>query len=489
MSPWRRYTARYAGDLTAMASGWDAVTVLTVGMLLTCAIPSSLSVAALGPLGRPGVIWFLGAVLWWEWSQLQRPFPSAPPPKPARRWLFIFLGVILVSYALTNFMGSSALEARAADSALIKALSWIGIFLIANDGITDRRRLLVLLRRAAVIGALMSTLGLLQFVTGQSIVSAIDIPGFTSGSEFGNVQSRAGFLRAAGTASHPLEYGVVLCMSLPLAITLALQEFRGRSARRWFSVGAILVASALSVSRSALIGIAAGLVMLFPSWSKAVRIRATLTAVAGVGAMYLLVPGMVGTVRGLFTGLSEDASTASRTDSYDAALEVAARTPVMGRGLGTFLPEYRILDNQYLLLLIEVGAAGLISFIVLIAAGIYCCERARRRFEDALMKQLSVAVMASLTAGALTFAFFDAFSFPMSAAYMFLLLGTAGALWRIAQVEGSAARISLGGMRGQSGGVLLQSGPTGGPGKEGAAEVCQPGRFPDEPPEDSPHVL
>ncbi|WP_181405822.1 O-antigen ligase family protein [Pseudarthrobacter phenanthrenivorans] len=381
------------------------------------------------------------------------------------------------------------METRAADSALIRALSWIGIFLIANDGITDRRRLLVLLRRVAVIGALMSTLGLVQFTTGQSIVSAIDIPGFTSGSEFANVQSRAGFLRAAGTASHPLEYGVVLCMSLPIAITLALNELRGRSVLRWLSVGAILMASALSVSRSALIGIAAGLVVLFPSWSKAVRIRAALAALAGVGAMYVLVPGMVGTVRGLFTGLSEDASTASRTNSYAAALEVASRNSVVGRGFGTFLPEYRILDNQYLLLLVEVGTVGLISFVLLIAAGIYCCERARRRFEDALMRQLSVAVMASLAAGALTFAFFDAFSFPMSAAYIFLLLGVAGAMWRIAEVEGSAARRSAGGRTGnQDDGDILQSSAACAPGKEGAAEVPKPRRFADEPPEDSPRI-
>jgi O-antigen ligase len=156
--------------------------------------------------------------------------------------------------------------------------------------------------------------------------------------------------------------------------------------------------------------------------------------------MYLLVPGMVGTVRGLFTGLPEDASAASRTNSYSAALEVAARTPLVGRGLGTFLPEYKILDNQYLLLLVELGVVGLVSFILLIAAGIYCCERARRQFTDPLMKQLNVAVMASLTAGAITFAFFDAFSFPMSAAYMFLMLGIAGALWRIAKAEDSVGR-------------------------------------------------
>lgn len=425
----------------AARSGWDAVSVLTVGMVLNCALPSYLSVSALGPLGRPGVVWFLGAVLWWEWSQLQRPFPLGTQPQPARRWLFLFLGVMLASYALNNFAGLPADEARAADSGLLKGLSWVGMFLIANDGITDRERLLVLLRRMATIGALMSTLGLLQFWTGESFISSIYIPGFTVGADFDNIQSRAGFLRAAGTASHPLEYGVVLCMSLPIAVTLALNDVKGRAIIRWLSVGVVLVASALSVSRSALIGIATALILLLPSWSRAARLRAVIVLAVGILAMYLFVPGMVGTVRGLFSGLSEDSSTQSRTNSYAAAFDMASRNPFVGRGFGTFLPSYRILDNEYLLLLIELGIVGLSIFVLLVLGGIYCCARARRRFKDPLMRQLSFALISSLTAGGVMFAFFDALSFPMAASFMFLTLGMAGAVWRIARNESDLAAL------------------------------------------------
>lgn len=427
---------------TAARSGWDAVTVLTVGMVLNCALPSYLSVSALGPLGRPGVVWFLGAVLWWEWSQLQRSFPLGIQPQPARRWLFIFLGVMLASYALNNFAGLPADEARAADSGLLKGLSWIGMFLIANDGITDRQRLLVLLRRMATIGALMSALGLLQFFTGESFISSLYIPGFTVGADFDNIQSRDGFLRAAGTASHPLEYGVVLCMSLPIAVTLAINEVKGRAIFRWLSVGVVLGASALSVSRSALIGVATALVVLLPSWSRAARLRAVIVLAVGILAVYLFVPGMVGTVRGLFSGLSEDSSTQSRTNSYAVAFDMASRNPFIGRGFDTFLPSYRILDNEYLLLLIELGVVGLSTFVLLVLAGIYCCVRARTRFKDPLMRQLSFAVISSLAAGGVMFAFFDALSFPMAASFMFLTVGIAGAIWRIARNEGDMAALT-----------------------------------------------
>lgn len=435
----RRSRASDVLPAPAAGRGWDAVSVLTVGLVLNCALPSYLSISALGPLGRPGVVWFLGAVLWWEWSQLQRPFPLEVQPQPARRFLFLFLGVMLASYGLNNLAGLPADEARAADSGLLKGLSWVGIFLIANDGITDRERLLVLLRRVAAIGALMSTLGLLQFFTGQSFISSLYIPGFTAGTDFDNIQSRAGFLRAAGTASHPLEYGVVLCMSLPIAITLALHDAKGKAVLRWLSVGAVLAASALSVSRSALIGIATALIVLLPSWSRTARLRAGIVLAAGSLGMYLFVPGMVGTVRGLFTGLSEDSSTQSRTDSYAAAADLVSRNPFAGRGFGTFLPSYRILDNEYLLLLIELGIVGLCSFVLLVLSGIYCCVRACRGSKDPLLRQLCFALIASLSAGAVMFAFFDALSFPMAASYMFLALGVAGALWRIVRAENQLA--------------------------------------------------
>ncbi|HJW01470.1 MAG TPA: hypothetical protein VJ617_20460, partial [Arthrobacter sp.] len=199
-------------------AGWDATSVLTAGLVLTFAIPSYLSIPALGPAGKPGTLWFLGALLWWVWSQLQRPFPVSSGRQPVRLMFFILLGVIMVSYSLSNFVGMPTRETGLADGGVLKALSWAGILLIANDGAADRERLLTLLRRTALIGGLMASLGLVQFWSGQSLVSSIYIPGLTLDSGFDNVQSRGGFTRAAATASHPLEYGTVLCMSLPIAI-------------------------------------------------------------------------------------------------------------------------------------------------------------------------------------------------------------------------------------------------------------------------------
>jgi O-antigen ligase len=104
----------------------------------------------------------------------------------------------------------------------------------------------------------------------------------------------------------------------------------------------------------------------------------------------------------------------------------------MGRGFGTFLPAYVIVDNQYLGLLVELGIAGLAAFLGLIAAGAYCASRARRMAGDDSLRQTSQAMLASIVAAGIAYGFFDALSFPMAAGLMFVLLGTAGALYRIA---------------------------------------------------------
>jgi O-antigen ligase len=151
-----------------------------------------------------------------------------------------------------------------------------------------------------------------------------------------------------------------------------------------------------------------------------------------LGVVYVAVPGMLGTITQLFTGISSDTSAASRTDSYALAGQFIARAPVFGRGFATFLPAYRILDNQYLGTLIEMGVVGLVSVLALFLTGMWTAWRLRRQMAASPRRQLGHALLASVAAGALSFAFFDAFSFPQVAGLMFFVLGCVGAARRLA---------------------------------------------------------
>jgi O-antigen ligase len=150
---------------------------------------------------------------------------------------------------------------------------------------------------------------------------------------------------------------------------------------------------------------------------------------------------MIGTLFGLFTVGTEDPSISSRTNGYTTAFGMISQHLLVGRGFGTFLPAYVIVDNQYLGILVELGITGLVAFVLVVLAGLFCAWQARRLATNESLRHMSQAVLASVAAGAVAFGFFDAFSFPMAAGLLFLLLGVSGALWRLAVNQHGAARL------------------------------------------------
>jgi polysaccharide biosynthesis protein PslJ len=416
----------------ARANVMDAVSVLSVFMLLLYAIPSDRRIAALGSAGSLSALFALGMALWWCWFHIQRNGDArSRAVQPVRLAQFILLGAATASYVAASLRPLPALESSTVDTSLLRLISWAGVLFVANDGIPNMERMLVLLRRLTLAGGLLATLGIIQFITKSSLVDYIQIPGLTSTQSFSSLGDRGGFTRSAATAQSPLEYAAVLSMVFPIALTLALTDKGRSSLRRWAPVAIMAPAIMLSISRSAFLGVAVGMLALFPSLPRKVRIQTGVAVLALVGIMYVAVPGMLGTVRNLFASISADSSTTSRTDSYGLVGEFVARSPWFGRGFGTFLPEYRILDNQYLGIVIELGFVGLAAFVALMVTGIIVSVRGRKASVTPLARQLGAALAASLLSGAVMTGFFDIFSFPMAAGTIFLMAGISGAFWRL----------------------------------------------------------
>ncbi len=322
-------------------------------------------------------------------------------------------------------------EINTADIGLISLVGWMGVLLLANDGIPNFGRLLLLLRRIAAMGGALATLGVVQFITGNPLTDLIDIPGLTANIAYSGVAAREGFTRPAGTAVHPIEFGVVLCAILPIAITCAMTMRDRFWLRRWYPVAAIAIAIPLSISRSAIIGTVVCLAVLLPSWSKTARRWAYVALISIVIVFFTTVPGLLGTLTGLFTGIGSDTSAASRTGSYAIALEFIERSPLVGRGFSTFLPSYWILDNQFLGLVIETGLIGVTTWILLLTTGFWVSLKAGRTAGNPNQKQVAHAIAAAIASTAVCNAFYDLLAFPMSAGILFLCLGLAGSVYRL----------------------------------------------------------
>lgn len=409
----------------------DAATVLTAYLAILVFIPSRLTIGPLGGAGSPALLIGLGAMAWWIYYQLQRSMPTKSRAQPVRIAFFIMAAAFLMSYVVAMTRTINSAEASTANLGMLGLFAVGGILLVANDGIPTRSRFNVLVRRVVLTGGALATLGVIQFITGQSWVDKLTIPGLSLNQSLAGLSQRAGFNRPAGTALHPIEFGAVITMILPLAINLALTDRSRNALRRWFPVLAIALATVMSISRSALVGAVLGIIVLAVGWPPLIRRLAVLvTGVFAVG-VFVTIPGMVGTLTGLFTGIGDDTSASSRTGSYEIAAEFIHRSPVFGRGFSTFLPGYRILDNEYLLLMIEVGVVGLACFIGLLTTAFFCARFVRRFGADAATRQMGQAFAASVSVGVTGFALFDGFSFPMSSGMLFLIVGLCGAFLRL----------------------------------------------------------
>jgi polysaccharide biosynthesis protein PslJ len=407
----------------------DAVSLLSVYVLLLLAIPSDRYVPGIGAVGSPAALWGLGAGLWWVWYRL-RGAGRVDDPRHGmtRRLVATLLVSVTLSYLVAMTRAIPPAEVNPADNGMLRMASWIGIALVAADGIPDRERLLALLRRISIGGGLFAVLGIVEFVIRRPIAAAIPIPGLTSAGSYTDLTLRGAFVRSSATAQHPLEYALVLSMILPIALTLAMTDHPRR--RPLYAVTALLIVGALVLggSRSAVIGLVLCILPLIPFWSARARGWLALIGVGVLAVVYVAAPGLLGTIRGLFDNVGSDSSSSSRTDSYGVFFEQFARSPALGRGFGTFLPMYRIFDNQYLGLLVEIGLLGTIAFLALIAVpGVAAVVASRARGLPPLLAALGPAIGGALLAGLVLTAFFDALSFPKAAGLLFLTAGIAGA--------------------------------------------------------------
>jgi polysaccharide biosynthesis protein PslJ len=281
-----------------------------------------------------------------------------------------------------------------------------------------------------VLGSVIAAIGILQF-RGIDLTNALHVPGLTVNSQdVIALMDRGGFIRPQSTASQPIEFSVVMALLLPLAIEQAFRHEYGGWFRRWVPVALIGFAGPLTVSRSGIIGIAAGLLVLLPTW-KLHRIIGALGVLAvGVGILRFLAHGLVTTFLNLFQGIfnGQDSSVNARVADYSGVSQYIAERPIFGRGFGTFLPQlYRYTDNMYLLAAVEVGVVGVIAIVVLFCSGIQSAVLGRRRARLPQQRAVGQALAASMVVALVTSATFDSFTFPMFSGLFFVLLGCCGA--------------------------------------------------------------
>jgi O-antigen ligase len=432
--------------------------VFVVGycVLLLC-VPSQLIVRQLGAPGTPANLWGVAGLLWWACATIGglNPVRGITPLRVTAGLLTV---AVLASYAaamttgwyappgvhqatddinsliVPNISTVTAAMISAANRGLISFACWMGIVMLTGEGLRSWRDMEVLVTWLCWLAAFVAALGFVQYFWSIDIAGYFRIPGLVANSQFGEVDSRSVLNRVSSTAVHPIEYGVALGVILPLSLH--------RTIERWGKPRALVptlligIGMLLSVSRSAVLVAGIALVILLIGWPPVWRKRALLLLPVALVPTRLAFPGLLGTLYSLFYDLNGDPSVKGRTQDYGVVFHLYAQAPVFGRGLFTFIPAYyRILDNQILDSLLELGAVGLASLLLFFVTAWLCARSAHRFALDATNRHFGLCISASIGGLVLSYFTFDAWSFPMVAGLTFLLAGIAHAAWRLTDDE------------------------------------------------------
>jgi polysaccharide biosynthesis protein PslJ len=435
--------SRMTGEWTISANPRQrsAMGLLTLYLALLLAIPARLVFQPLGSMGTPAAILALGALVLWLGTRLV-PSLNSQDPQPVRWALAFFALSVLASY-LAGMLGALPVEeTQQADEGLIKVAMLCGIALLAAEGIRDSSALETFIGRLVIGVTLVAIVGIIQFPTGLSL-DFIQIPGLSANRDITSATFRGGFYRIQSTTLHPIELSVVLVMTLPLALYRAMAAPPGLVAKfRWGCVFTLLLALPMTISRTAFLCLAVVLAILMPTWEPKYVVGAVILGMLSILGIVVAVPKAVQIFYDMVVNIGSDYSFQGRTEDYALVGQFIYARPLFGRGFATFDPvKYILLDNQYLGILIELGAVGFMAVITMFLVGIGSARSARKHSTDPVGKARAHAVSASLAAAMASFAVFDAFAFPTATALVMLMLGCAGAAWRIAHNGEAPVRI------------------------------------------------
>ncbi|MGQ0779041.1 MAG: O-antigen ligase family protein [Pseudonocardiales bacterium] len=411
----------------------DSVTLASCYALVVTVLPGGLVFKGISFALTPAMLIGFGMGALWCCAQLVTTLGAAKGRNPVRTALFLYAAAHLATYGYVTYGYLPPDELNATDRTLLTLLAVIAVGIAVCDGVRTTARLDRLLKVVVVGCALMAVVGLIQFFVKIDLAQYLVLPGLKPANELSRLLERSIFTRPAGTTAHPIEFGVVCAVAIPLAMHYAFRALdTGRPQKHWWLCLALLgVGAMVSLSRSAIIGLSIALIVLIPAMPKGRRLRVVLACGAFLVAMRLVVPGLVGTLVSLFTGISNDPSIDSRQIAIGRAQEEITNHPLLGRGVGTYFPEkYGFLDNQYLGTIVQNGYIGLAALLGLFIVGMYAAVRARAGSRDPDVRSLSRALLASIAVVATTSATFDLLGFGTVTGLMFLLLGAAGALLR-----------------------------------------------------------
>jgi hypothetical protein len=351
--------------------------------------------------------------------------------------LLMFAAAALGSYLVND----SRIAALGVESKVIKELTFLVSFLVVVYIIASvarsSRNLDFILQILVVGGAVIALFAIVEGRTGFNPFNHLSVIPFLEPVELLEEQRRAGRFRAYGTAQHPIALGAALVLLLPLAVYLA----RRRDERRWWAACLFLTLGALAtMTRTSILMLVTVGIVIF--WLRPREIKRIWPALLPMLILvHFALPGTIGGLKQSFFpegGLIADQSTNPGTRGQGRVADLAPALaefkdhPVLGQGFGSRVvdgenPNAQILDNQWLVSLLETGFVGVLALALLFTRTVRRLARAAKVKAAERSGWLFTALAASIASFAVGMFTYDAFSFVQVTFFAYILFGIAAA--------------------------------------------------------------
>lgn len=427
--------------------------LLKVMLLSLFVFPSYMVLAPVGASGSLPQLLALGLFGLWALSSVLGQHQPLQFDHPGRSSMLFLLLVSLVSYALlyAGLSGASTEAGRSsADRWILLMLAMAGIAFVTTESLRTLPDVMNVVRWLLAGGVFCCLVAVVQFATHVNPVAWFTplMAGFVENADTSPFQARGQFMRVSGTALHSIELGVVCSMLLPLAVWRALYDRATKKTTKmvhWMAVGLFILANAMTVSRSGLIGLIIALGTIIPFLSILARKWITFIIPIGVATLYVASPELVLTIFSTAIAGDSDSSIVYRTDDYPMVLRLLSERPLFGSGPGTWMPALQkdILDNGYLYIIVTLGASGLIALLAYMLRPLLAAFSAAKAATAPEMKLLAASAAAACLIATVATGTFDSFSFPTFALLSPFFVGLSGACWLMVRRNENSADGSL----------------------------------------------
>jgi hypothetical protein len=238
-----------------------------------------------------------------------------------------------------------------------------------------------------------------------------------------------GRLTVYGPGGHALEVATLLGMAMPFAVVRLIKQPDLRGRVIYGLVLAFLIAGALATEKKTAAVAPVASLFVVAAYRPRLIVRRLLPMGLILGVLVALMsPGAIQSIVSQLSNLDGSRSTQDRTSDYDGVVPDVTSHLLMGRGFQTYdHTKYRILDNEYLGMIVGVGLIGLIAFVAIMLATMSAAHPVIRG-RDPTRADLALGCSAAIAVFAVATLLFDILARPHDTYLLFFIAGLVAVL-------------------------------------------------------------